>query len=70
MCGFPTGPKEQAFKRFCRQFNHSNYQNKLDSFRSYQLVEADFLVCMPGPGDRIKMEFDEIYRTLCAYIVF
>ena len=70
MCGFPTGPKEQVFKRFCRSLNHFCYKNKLDSFRSYQLVEADLLVCMPAPGDRIKVGFDEMDKTLCAYIVF
>ena len=70
MCGFPTGPKEQVFKWFCRQLNHFWYKNKLDSFRSYQLVEADLLVCMPAPGDRIKSRFDDIYKTVCAYIIF
>ena len=69
MCGFPTGPKEQVFKRFCRQLNHSNYKKK-DSFRSYQLVEADLLVCMPALGDRIKVGFDEIDKTLRTYIIF
>ena len=43
---------------------------KIDSFRSYQLVEADLLVCMPAPGDRIKAGFDEIDKTLCAEIIF
>ena len=40
----------------------------MDSFFSYQLVEADLLVCMPAPGDRIKVRFDEIYKSLaCLY---
>ena len=46
------------------------YKNKLDSFRSYQLVDADLLVCMPAPGDRVKVGFDEFDKTLCAYIIF
>ena len=44
-------------------------KNKLDSFRSYQLVEADRLVCMPAPGDRTKVGFDEIDKTLHAYMI-
>ena len=29
---------------------------------------ADLLVCMPGPGDRIKMGFDEIRKLIaCMY---
>ena len=43
-----------------------SYAKKLDSFRSYQLVETDLLVCMPAFGDRIKVRFDE---ALCAYVV-
>ena len=39
-------------------------KNKLDSFRSYQLVEADLLVCMPARGDRIKVGFAEIDKDL------
>ena len=43
-------------------------QKKLDSFLSYQLVEADLLVCMPALGDRIKVGFDEIDKSLaCLY---
>ena len=42
----------------------------LHSFLSYQLVEADLLVCMPALGDRIKVGFDEIDKTLRAYIIF
>ena len=45
-------------------------KNKLDSFRSYRLVEADLLVCMPARGDRIKVRFDEIDKTLRSYIIF
>ena len=44
-------------------------KNELDSFRSYQVVEAFFLVCMPAPGDRIKVGFDELDKTLCAQII-
>ena len=43
---------------------------KKKSFRSYLLVEADLLACMPAPGDRIKLGFDEIDKTLCAEINF
>ena len=45
-------------------------QRKLDSFQSYQLVEADLFVCMPAPGDRIKVGFHEIDTILCAEILF
>ena len=38
-------------------------------FLSYELVEADLLVCMPALGDRIKVRFDEINKTLRAYII-
>ena len=41
---------------------------KLHSFLSYELVEADLLKCMPALGDRIKVGFDEIDKTLRAYI--
>ena len=34
-----------------------SYTVKLNCFRSYQLVEADLLVCWPAPGDRIKVEY-------------
>ena len=42
---------------------------KLDSFLSYQLVEADLLKCKPALGDRIKVRFYENEKTLCAYII-
>ena len=45
-------------------------KKKLDSFLSYQLVEADLLVCMSARGDRIKMRFNESDKTLRAYIDF
>ena len=48
---------------------HFRYKNKLDSFRSYQLVEADLLVCMLALGDSIKVEFDEIGKTFLYNIV-
>ena len=47
-----------------------SYEKKLGSFRSYQLVEADLLVYMPARGDRMKVRFDEIDKTLRAYIIF
>ena len=38
----------------------------IDSFFSYQLVEADLFVGMPALGDRMKVRFDEIDKTcLC-----
>ena len=37
---------------------------KKESFLSYQLVEADLLVCMPALGDRIKGGFHEFDKTL------
>ena len=43
---------------------------QIDSFLSYQLVEADLLKCMPALGDRIQVRFDEIDKTLRAYIIF
>ena len=43
---------------------------QLDSITSYQLVNADLLVCMPALGDRIKVRFDEIDKTLRAYVIF
>ena len=45
------------------------FEKKLDSFRSYQPVEADLLVCMPAHGARIRVRFDETDRTLPAYII-
>ena len=41
-----------------------------DAFLSYQLIEADLMVCMSALDDRIKMEFDEAYETLHAYTIF
>ena len=37
---------------------------QLNSFLSYQLVEADLLKCMPALGDRIIVRFHEIEKTL------
>ena len=42
---------------------------KIYSFLSYQLVEADFLECMPTLGDRIKVCFDDIDKTLRVYLI-
>ena len=67
---FSNRSKRAGFQMFLSITQSFSYRNKLDSFRSYQLVEADLLVYMPAPGDRIKMRFDEIYKTLCAYVVF
>ena len=39
------------------------------SFCSCQLVEADLLVCMPAPGDGMKVDCDEIGKTFLYSIV-
>ena len=42
----------------------------MNSVLSYQLVKADLVVCMPALGGRSKSGFDEIAKTLRAYIIF
>ena len=68
-----------VFKRFHKsRFSNGFVDNsinflikkELDSFRSYQPFDADLLVCMPAPGDHIKVGLDEIDNTLCAYTIF
>ena len=40
-----------------------------NSFLSYQLVEADPLVCMPALGYLIKLDAAEVENTARAYVL-
>ena len=65
---FSNKSKRAGFRTVLSITQQFSYKKKLESFRSYQLVEADLLVCMPAPGDRIKVRFEEIYKSLaCLY---
>ena len=64
---FSNGSLRYVFKRFCAYLNTFSYNEKLDSFLPYQLVEADLLVCIPALGDRIKVGFYGIDNTLGAF---
>ena len=61
--------KSKFSKRFCRQLNQFSYKNKLDSFRLYQLVEADLLVCMPATSNHINLAIDEFEQPPRPYIL-
>ena len=63
---FSNGSTQVSFQTVLSTTHKCSYERTLDSFLSYQLVEADLLVCMPALGDRIKVGFDEIDKTLCA----
>ena len=67
---FSNGSTRVGFQTVLSITQQMFLQKQFDSFLSYQLVEADLLVCMPALGDRIKVRFDEINKTLRAYIIF
>ena len=67
---FSNGSTRVGFQTVLWIAQSFSYENKLDSFLSYLLVEADLLLCMPALGDRMKVAFDEIDKTLRAYIIF
>ena len=61
---FSNRSKRAGFQTVLSITQLFSYTNKFDSFLSFQLVEADLLVCIPAPGDRMKVGFDEIDKTL------